>query len=608
MARPRVITWFFALALGVGCLCCAAVNSNSWAAPPGVTLKSIYAGAHNLDEFKTTNTKALVLAFLDTECPVARKQLPRLKDVHERWGDKGVCVLGIYSNARVNIWSMAAHAHDSDIPFPVFQDVEHRLADQLGVQVTAEIVVLDQDLQKRYQGPIDNQFKRGGSLPEPTELYLEQALSALIEGRAVPLATVPTSSCPLGRQTVLGARQDATYHRDVAPIIQRHCQTCHRAGGVGPFQLVSYEDVYYNAERIAEVVCDRRMPPWHGVLNPQFGELLNDKRLSESEINTLLGWIEQGGPEGDPRDGPPPAKWPRPDDWEIGPPDYVYKMPQAFRVPKDGVLEYQFFRVRLNLPEDRWYRAVQAKPGNAEVVHHVAIHLVPSGHKQYQGITAMAELYGLNTQRGNVIFDYVPGDTHNAKTFDPDQAGRIPKNCDLIYEVHYTPNNRESTLDQSMVAFKWADKPPEHEVLGRVFRKPVGRFRIPPYDPHYRMEDSYYFETDVDLDAIRPHFHLRGKSYLLEIVERNADTGEIETRQTVLSVPLYDQRWQRMYELNKPLRLPAGTELLATAHFDNSSLNPNNPDPSAEVLWGQQTTDEMFSTRFRYRLVPAEKK
>jgi hypothetical protein len=343
------------------------------------------------------------------------------------------------------------------------------------------------------------------------------------------------------------------------------------------------------------------------MLNPQFGELLNDKRLSESEINTLVGWVERGAPGGDPRDAPPPAKWPKPDDWEIGPPDYVYKMPQPFRVPKDGVLEYQFFRVRLDFPEHRWYRAVQVKPGNAEVVHHVAIHVVSAGHKQYQGLTAMAELYGLNTQRGNVMFDYVPGDTHNAKTFDPDQAARIPKNCDLIYEVHYTPNNRESTLDQSMVAFKWADKPPEHEVLGRVFRKPVGRFRIPPYDPHYRMEDSYYFETDVDLDAIRPHFHLRGKSYRLEIVERNVDTGEIETRQTVLSVPLYDQRWQRMYELNKPLRLPAGTELLATAHFDNSSLNPNNPDPSAEVLWGQ-ITDEMFSTRFRYRLVPGERK
>ncbi len=585
----------------------ASADSESRADLPEPALKSIYAGVHRLDEFKTPGTKAIVLAFLDTECPIAKKQLPRLKDLHERMAAKGISFLGIYSNTRVNIWSMAIHAHDSDIPFAVFQDLDHRLADRLGVQRTPEIVVLDENLHKRYQGPIDNQFKRGGNLLDPTEFYLEDALSALLQGTAVQRAHVPTSGCPLGRQKALLARQEVSYHRDVAPILQRNCQTCHRAGGVGPFKLTSYEDAYYNAERIAEVVSERQMPPWHGLLNPEYGKLLNDKRLSEAEVDVLHCWAEQGAREGDPKDALRPATWPAPDDWAIDRPDFVYKMPAPFRVPKDGVLEYQFFRVRVNRPEDCWYQAAQVKPGNAEVVHHVAIHLVPAGSEEFQGPAAMAQLYGLNTQRGNVIFDYVPGDTHNAKTFDRGQAARIPKNCDLIYELHYTPNNREATSDQSMVAFKWADKPPEHEVLGRVFRKPVGRFRIPPHDPHFRMEDSYYFEKDVDIDAIRPHFHLRGKSFRLEIVERNVDTGEIDKRQTVLSVPRYDQRWQRMYELSTPLRLSAGTELLATAHFDNSAFNPNNPDPSAEVLWGQQTTDEMFSTRFRYRLVSPEK-
>jgi hypothetical protein len=282
-------------------------------------------------------------------------------------------------------------------------------------------------------------------------------------------------------------------------------------------------------------------------------------------------------------------------------------MPEPFAVPKSGVLEYQFFRVPLNLPQDRWYRAVQVKPGSVDVVHHVAVHVVPAGNKEYQGMAGMAQLYGLNTQRANVICDYVPGDTHNAKTYPPDQACRIPKHSDLIYEVHYTPNNRQEVMDQSMVGFIWSDNAPEQEVQRRVFRKPVGRFRIPPHDPHFRMEDSYYFESDIDLDAIRPHFHLRGKSFRLEIVERNEDTAEITRRKTVLSVPRFDQRWQRSYELAKPLRLPAGSELLATVFYDNSSLNPSNPDPSREVLWGQQTSDEMFSTWFRYRVPKSEK-
>ena len=117
------------------------------------------------------------------------------------------------------------------------------------------------------------------------------------------------------------------------------------------------------------------------------------------------------------------------------------------------------------------------------------------------------------------------------------------------------------------------------------------------------MEDTFYFAQDVEIDAIRPHFHLRGKSYRLELIERDPETDEIVKRQTILSVPIFDHAWQRTYELATPLRLPAGSELLATGYYDNSRLNPNNPDPSAEVLWGQQTTDEMFSTRFKYRII-----
>jgi hypothetical protein len=157
-----------------------------------------------------------------------------------------------------------------------------------------------------------------------------------------------------------------------------------------------------------------------------------------------------------------------------------------------------------------------------------------------------------------------------------------------------------------MVGFQWAPGPPQDEVLTTVFRVPIGGFRIPPFNLHFRVEDTYYFEHDVEIDAIRPHFHVRGKSYRLEIIHRDASKDEISERETILSVPVFDPAWQRTYELAKPLHLPAGTELLATAHFDNSFLNPNNPDPSAEVTWGQQTTTgEMFSTRFKFRLTSA---
>jgi len=214
----------------------------------------------------------------------------------------------------------------------------------------------------------------------------------------------------------------------------------------------------------------------------------------------------------------------------------------------------------------------------------------------------MAQLYGLNGERGHLINDFLPGDTYNAKTYSPEQAVRIPKHTDLIFEVHYTPNNRAAATDQSMVGFRWADGKPRQEVHTAVFRVPIGGFRIPPQDPHFRMEDTYYFAHDVVLDAIRPHFHFRGKSFRLELIKRNQQSDEIDERRTILTVPIFDPAWQRTYELATPLHLAAGAELLATGHFDNSPLNPNNPDPSAEVHWGQQTSDEMFSTRFKYRL------
>src|SRR5262245_41951639 len=501
---------FLALVIGA---CCAPV----FAASPLVNvdaarrprLKTIYSTVRTLDVPKSS--RGVVLVFLGTECPVARQYLPRLKELHHEYQSQGVQFLGIYSNVGVNAFSMATHAHDEDIPFPVLQDVDHKLADLLAVETTPEVVVLDAKLEPRYQGAIDDQFARGGRRAQPTEQYLADALAALVKGQPIERPYVPPSGCPIERTEPKRAQRDVTYYKDIAPLVQKNCQVCHRPGGPGPFELLTYDDAAYNAEKIREVVIDRRMPPWHGILNPQYGTLLNDKRLSEDEIQTIVDWIDGGSREGNKKDAPPPARWPAPSEWAIGKPDFVYRMPEPFRVPKSGVLEYQFFRVRLDDDHDRWFRAVEVKPGNPEVVHHISLHLAPSqSDKRYDGLAGMALLYGFNGEIAHVINDFVPGDTYNAKTYPADQAVLIPKHHDLIFEVHYTPNNRSTATDQSMVAFQWAKEPPTHEVLTTVFRVPVGGFRVPPYEHHFRFEDTYYFKHDVIIDAIRPHYHLRG--------------------------------------------------------------------------------------------------
>jgi thiol-disulfide isomerase/thioredoxin len=569
-------------------------------------LKSIYAQVHGINEFFSKNapggaSEIVVCVFVGRECPVAQQYLPTLAEIHEQYGKHKVRLLAIYANPSDDLMDMAQHAHDADIPFAALLDVDQRLADLLDVQRTPEVVVLDKTLEIRYQGAIDNQFTKRGKIQSPTKNYLRDALDSVLAGKPVDPNYVHANGCPLERGERTMPVRGLTYYGDVAAIVQRRCQACHREGEIAPFALATYDEVSGSAERIGEVIAEKRMPPWHGFLNPKFGQLMNDQRLTEDEQEILEGWIAQGCPEGDPQTAPPEIQWPKPGQWKIGTPDFVYKMPQPFLVPKTGIVDYQFFRVPLNFTEDRWFQAVEVAPGNVTVVHHIGVHIVPASDKKYEGFSGMTSLYGAAGENGRLINDYVPGDTYNAKIYPLHQAVRIPKGSDLIYELHYTPNNREAAADQSLVAFRWAPKPPQEEILTEVFRKPMGRFRIPPGDPHFKMVDTYYFPHDVWIDAVRPHFHLRAKSFRLEIVERDASDAVID-RQTLLTVPVWDQDWQRTYELQNPLWLAAGAELVATAVFDNSAMNPNNPDPTVVVNWGQQTTDEMFSVRFKYRL------
>ncbi|HEX5105536.1 MAG TPA: redoxin domain-containing protein [Pirellulaceae bacterium] len=566
-------------------------------------LKSVYSTIHDLTEFTKGDTRAVVVVFLGTECPVSLQYVPRLNELSEEFRAQNIKFLGVYPDVGVNLHEMATHSHDADIVFPVFKDVDLHLADWLGAQVVPEVVVLDKDLKKVYQGAIDDQYKRGGRRAEANDEYLHDALAALLGGKEVETEYIPASGCPIERTVPARAPRDLSFHKDVEPIFQRHCQECHRDGGPGPFELLTFDDIAYNTEKIREVVIDRRMPPWHGFLNPKYGKIANDQSLTPEELETIVAWIDGGAKQGNAADAPPPVVWPAPEAWGIGQPDFVFKMNEPFRVPKTGIIEYQFFRVKLDYDDDRWFRGIEIKPGNREVVHHVTLHLAPSlRDDKFKGFASMAQLYGLSGENAHLINDYVPGDSYNAKVYPPHQAVKIPKHSDLIFEVHYTPNNREAVSDQSMVAFQWGAGTPAEEVLTRVFRKPTGRFKVPPYAGHYVVEDTYYFENDVVIEAIRPHMHLRGKKWRLERIERNPETDEIESRETILSVPIFDPGWQRTYELALPFVLPAGTELVATAVFDNTRLNPDNPDPSAEVVWGQQTTDEMFSTRFKYSL------
>jgi len=376
-----------------------------------------------------------------------------------------------------------------------------------------------------------------------------------------------------GTDTPRGA--PPSYSRDVAPILQRRCQGCHRPGQVGPFTLLSFEDVHGRAKMIASVLEQGAMPPWNA--DARFdGVFVNQRSLAASEKKTLLDWIAAGMPRGNPSEDPAPVQWPA--GWSIGKPDLVLRpdydllarkaLPEAgYEVPREGVVEYQYFTVKTGFPEDRWVRSFEIKPGSADVVHHVLAALqAPNGFLDDKSFLAT----------------YVPGDTPSI--YPEGYAKRLPKGATVVFQVHYTPNGKERH-DKPTLAMIFADEPPLFVVQSNAI---VNRgFEIPPGAANHEVIAEQVFKGEVGLLSLMPHMHTRGKD--MRIVAHYPDGMEQE-----LLFAHYDFNWQEAYILPDPLLLPAGTRLECIGHFDNSAANPNNPDPKSAVRWGDQTFQEMM--------------
>jgi peroxiredoxin len=517
--------------------------------------------------------KAVVVVFLGTECTITNAYLPRLGELHKTYADKGVTFVGVNANNQDTVAKIAGHAKEHKLPFPVLKDTANVVADQFGARRTPEAFVLDAKGKVVYQGRIDDQFGVGYKRSAPTRNDLADALEALLKGDEIAVAKTDTAGCFIARATKPKETGTVTYSKEVSRVIQKNCQECHRPGQVGPMQLLSYEDVLNWSDSIAEVVKDKRMPPWYA--DPEHGKFANDRSLSKDDRDTLLAWVAQGCPKGDPKDLPPEREFSK--GWIIGKPDVVVTMPEAAKVPakagSDGI-KYQFFMVETNYDEDRWIQAAEAKPGAREVVHHIIVYVAAPGKRPGRGPDGIGDGF---------LVGYAPGDM--PAVFTPGTAKKLPKGGVLIFQMHYTPDGVERT-DRSSVGLIFAKEPPKQEVKTRAVAQ-KGLVILPGAD-NYEAKSVTKFDDDVDLYSLLPHMHLRGKDFVYKAVYPDGKT------ETLLSVPRWDFNWQSNYRLAKPLRLPAGTKIECTAHFDNSKDNANNPNPKALVHWGEQTWDEMM--------------
>jgi len=428
---------------------------------------------------------------------------------------------------------------------------------------------------------------------------------------SMAVGMVLTSSLGMvARQSGSSAPADrpVTFSRDVAPVLFKHCTSCHRPGEVAPMSLLTYQEARPWARSIRDKVLDGSMPPWHA--DPAYGSFSNERKLTVEEKDVLVRWAGTGAIEGDKRELPPAPVYMT--GWTIGTPDAVVSMPDAFAVPASGEVSYKYFEAPTNFIEDRWIQAMEIRPGDRAVVHHVlvyarepnptvrepAIRQVPStlpsepARPVQTPSTSPEQLQARQraiARRGVLLATTAPG--MNATVLDPGTAMLIKAGTVLSFQIHYTPNGT-ATSDRTSIGFVFARQPPTVEVHATAFTN--ARFAIPAGAPAHPVESAVTFLEDVTIYRIFPHTHVRGKRWDYRLV---LPGGRIET---VLSVPRYDFNWQTDYVFAKPLKAPKGAVLRAVAYYDNSAANPANPDPTVEVRWGDQTWEEMQYTGITY--------
>ena len=379
-----------------------------------------------------------------------------------------------------------------------------------------------------------------------------------------------------------------TFTRDVAPLLQKRCQECHRPGGVAPMAFTTWDETRPWARSIREKVATREMPPFHAT--GPLGRYQDDPRLTEQEIATIVDWVDRGAPRGNPRDLPP-AKI-LASGSQNGEPDLVLTARQAYRVQASPTDKYVFFIFDHVFPEDTWVRSIVTRPGNEKVVHHANTHLVPPMLKTPESGYFEGD-FDPGARGTIMIAGWVPGS--NDVQLPAGTAIRIPKGMRFGIQIHYGPAEQEA-LDRTSLGIYFANGRVDKNL--RMLLGDRKDLRIPPGDPAYSLTATRTFDSDAVIRFFHVHMHLRGKSYAFRFTYPDGRT------ETLFDVPQYDFNWQRSYLLTQPIRVPKGTQVEFIGTYDNSARNRFNPDPNQAVIWGQKTVDEMMQGRIFWESEP----
>ncbi len=582
----------------------SSVQSAEGPATPAVfsrQLPAVGSGTRTIHELR--GEKATVIIFLSTECPISNGYLTTINRLAADFQSRGVNVVGINPNEGCSLRDMAVHRKEFEITFPVLKDAGAVVADELKATHCPEVLVLDERAEIRYRGRIDDRYtKRGGAAGDVQRHDLMIALQEVLDGKMVTMKSTKVTGCPIARPA---ARQKesasaVTYSEHVAPLLQAHCENCHRPGGIGPFALQSYEQAALWADDIREFTVNRQMPPW--LPDDEASDFHNRRVMSDDAIKLIGQWVAAGCAEGDRSKLPAPRQFSN--DWAFGTPDLIVQPEEVFDVPADGKDIYRCFVIPTDFDTDKFVQSVEVRPGNSRVVHHVIVFLDTG--KRSQQLDASDPGPGYSTSAGFPGFlpagglgGWAPG---NLPRQLPDGAAKVlPSKAKLVVQVHYHPSGKPER-DQTQIGLYFNKTPVTRAV--RVlpimpFGGPLSGMRIPANDNHAEVKVSLTLPRDILALTVTPHMHLLGKD--MSVIATLPDSS---TR-TVIKLRRWDFNWQESYQIREPMNLPKGTRLDLVAHFDNSTDNPSNPNrPPKNVRWGENTVDEMCIAFLEF--VPAE--
>ena len=559
----------------------AAVEAGPTAALPATIDNFMLADTDYMGHelYRMSDAKAIVIVTHANGCPIVRNLAPALRELKAKYESQGVQFLMLNSAIQDSVAAIAKEKAEFGFDAPILKDANQLVGEQLGVTRTGEFIVIDPKTWKiTYRGPLDDRLDYGTQKAKAEHTWAADAIEATLAGRPALAATKQTAGCLIDFPD-RGKTTKISYAKDVAPILEAKCVACHQDGGIGPFAMTSYEMVKGFSPMIREVIRTDRMPPWN--VDAHVGKFADDKSLTPAEIKTIVRWVEQGAPRGD---GPDPLAIRRhvASEWPMGKPDLILDIP-AYTIPASGVVDYQRPVMVNPLKDGRWVKAAAFKVDQRQAVHHFLtgyLTEVPADGK------------GNESRWGASMGGYAVG---AEATLWPKNVGTyLPPGGAIGVQAHYTPFGKEVT-DKSQLGlyfYKGDEKP------GLVMRNSVivdNTIVIPAGAARHKETAYLSVPKEMLLYSAFPHAHYRG--YASDLWLELPDG----TKTRLLAMPRYDFNWQREYTFAEPIKVPAGSRLIANYWYDNSKQNPANPDAAKTIVWGDQSWEEMFYTAIRYR-------